>query len=425
MRILLVNTSEKIGGAAVAAGRLREALSTQGIKASLLVRDKQSDALTVTTFPESLVNRMRARWAFLSERLAIFLFNGLNRHDVFQVDIASAGMDITELPEFKQADAIHLHWINQGMLSLGQIKKILRSGKPVVWTMHDMWPCTAICHHAVDCTAFHTGCHDCPYLGKASGRYDLSAQIYRLKKLCYKQGQIEFVACSEWLGNHAKQSGLIPKHHVHVIPNPISLDIFRPGDKTQVREDLGLPTNKKYILFGSVKTSDEKKGGAYFVEACRALHQLPQAEKDQWAVLIMGRDSEELKQAIPLDSYNLPFTTDQDTIVQYYQAADIFVTPSLQENLPNMIMESMACGLPCAGFKVGGIPEMIRHQETGYLANYKDASDLAEGIQYLLEDEARYQVLSKAARSFVRRHYSESVVAHRYEKVYQLAIQKR
>lgn len=425
MRILLVNTSEKIGGAAVAAGRLREALSTQGIKASLLVRDKQSDALTVTTFPESLANRMRARWAFLAERLAIFLFNGLNRQDVFQVDIACSGMDITQLPEFEQADAIHLHWINQGMLSLGQIKKILRSGKPVVWTMHDMWPCTAICHHAVDCTAFHTGCHDCPYLGKASGKYDLSAQIYRLKEQCYKHGNIQFVTCSEWLGNHAKQSGLIPENRVHVIPNPISLDIFCPDDKAKVREALGLPVDKKYILFGSVKTSDEKKGGQYFIDACRQLHNLSQAEKDQWAVLIMGRDSEELKQAIPLESYSLPFSTDQSKVVQYYQAADVFVTPSLQENLPNMIMESMACGLPCVGFKVGGIPEMIRHQSTGYLATYKDATDLAAGIHYILEDTERYQELSKAARSFVRRHYSEPVVAHKYEQIYQLAIQNK
>lgn len=425
MRILLVNTSEKIGGAAVAAGRLRVALSTEGIKATLLVRDKQSDALTVTTFTESLVHRMRARWALLLERLAIFLGNGLNRQGVFQVDIANVGLDITQLPEFKQADVIHLHWINQGMLSLGQIKKILRSGKPVVWTMHDMWPCTAICHHAVDCTAFHQGCHDCMYLGAAKGKHDLSAQVYRRKQKCYQEGNIHFVACSEWLGNHARQSGLITPGHVHVIPNPISLDNFKPGDVDQIRASLHLPIDKRYILFGAVKTSDENKGVHYFIEACRLLKEMPQSQKDQWAVLVMGRGAEELLEAIPLEAYSLPFVTDSAKIVQYYQAADLFVTPSLQENLPNMIMESMACGLPCVGFKVGGIPEMIRHQVTGYLAEYKDAADLASGIRYILKDTQRYRQLSHDARAFVRKHYSESVVAQQYERIYQLAIQNK
>ena len=136
MRVLLINTSERIGGAAIAASRLMESLKNHGIKAKLLVRDKQTDQISVV----SLDHNWRMVWKFVWERIVIWSANRFNKKNIFAVDIANTGTDITSLPEFQQADVIHLHWINQGMLSLKNIEKILASGKPVVWTMHDMWP---------------------------------------------------------------------------------------------------------------------------------------------------------------------------------------------------------------------------------------------------------------------------------------------
>ena len=141
MRVLIINTSERIGGAAVAAGRLMESLKNNGIKAKMLVRDKQTDQISVVGLKRSWLHV----WKFMWERIVIWKANRFKKNDLFAVDIANTGTDITSLPEFQQADVIHLHWINQGMLSLNTIRKILTSGKPVVWTMHDMWPCTGIC----------------------------------------------------------------------------------------------------------------------------------------------------------------------------------------------------------------------------------------------------------------------------------------
>ena len=155
MRVLIVNTSERTGGAAVAARRLMEALNGHGVKAKMLVRDKETDSLTVV----GLKGKWWQQWCFLWERLVIYMYQHCSRKHLFEIDIANAGTDITRLPEFKEADVIHLHWINQGMLSLSGIRKILRSGKPVVWTMHDIWPATAICHLTLDCMQFKTGCH--------------------------------------------------------------------------------------------------------------------------------------------------------------------------------------------------------------------------------------------------------------------------
>ena len=165
MRVLLINTSERIGGAAIAASRLMESLKNHGIKAKLLVRDKQTDQISVV----SLDHNWRMVWKFVWERIVIWSANRFNKKNIFAVDIANTGTDITSLPEFQQADVIHLHWINQGMLSLKNIEKILASGKPVVWTMHDMWPCTGICHHARECTHYQQECHNCPFIHGGGG----------------------------------------------------------------------------------------------------------------------------------------------------------------------------------------------------------------------------------------------------------------
>lgn len=160
MRVLIINTSERMGGAAVAASRLMESLKNNGIKAKMLVRDKQTDQISVV----GLQRNWWQVWRFVWERIVIWKANRFKKNNLFAVDIANTGTDITSLPEFQQADVIHLHWVNQGMLSLNDIRKILKSGKPVVWTMHDMWPCTGICHHARECTNYHQECHHCPYL---------------------------------------------------------------------------------------------------------------------------------------------------------------------------------------------------------------------------------------------------------------------
>ena len=152
MKVLLVNTSERTGGAAVACHRLLDALNKQGIEATMLVRDKQTDNPHVIALRKPFYMKL----CFLWERFVIWANNLFSRKNLFTVSIANTGADITRLPAFKEADIIHLHWVNQGMLSLKDIRKILASGKPVVWTMHDMWPCTAICHHAQRCNRYQT-----------------------------------------------------------------------------------------------------------------------------------------------------------------------------------------------------------------------------------------------------------------------------
>ncbi len=410
MRVLIVNTSERTGGAAVAANRLMKALNNNGAKAKMLVRDKETDALTVVSLPHS----PRLRWHFLWERLVIFYRLHFSRQHLFEIDIANAGSDITKLPEFKEADVIHLHWINQGMLSLKGIRKILQSGKPVVWTMHDIWPATALCHVTLGCERFTTQCQHCRLLPDGGSSNDFSATVWQRKQRMLADGSIYFVACSRWLASEAKRSALLKGQKITSIPNPIDTHIYKIGDKQEARKRLGLPLDKKLILFASQRVTNVNKGMDYLIEACRQL-QLADV-----AVVILGGHAEEVVSQLPLEAYPLGYVNEESRIVDVYQAVDVFVLPSLSENLPNTIMEAMACGVPCVGFKVGGIPEEIDHRQNGYVAEYRHAEDLAQGIRWILS-EADYAKLSQNAVQKVMQNYSQQSVALKYLDVYHQA----
>ena len=413
MRVLIVNTSERIGGAAIAAGRLMDALKNNGIKAKMLVREKQTDRLSVTGLKMS---GWRV-WQFLWERILIWKENQFRKHNLFAVDIANTGTDITSIPEFQEADIIHLHWINQGMLSLNDIQKILQSGKPVVWTMHDMWPCTGICHHARECDKYHQECHHCPYIYKGGGKKDLSHQVFKKKKEIYQLAPVTFVTCSQWLKERASQSALLNGHTIVDIPNPINTSLFKPQNVMAARNKMGLPTDKKLILFGSVKVTDKRKGIDYFVESCKLLAERHPELKEELGVVVYGKNSEQLKPLIPFQVFPLDFISNDKDLVNVYNAVDLYVTPSLEENLPTTIMEAMACGVPCVGFNVGGIPEMIDHLHNGYVAEYKSAEDLANGVIWTL-NESEYHTLSEEACRKAVSNYSESIIAKKYIDIF-------
>ena len=400
MRILLLSTSDNQGGAAIAALRLLHALRDAGHDASMLVRDKHTDDPDVTTVNHTLFPKLR-------DRLPILAANGFTRRNLWLTDAAAAGCDITPHPLFQAADVIHLHWINQGFISLGGLRRILASGKRILWTMHDMWPVTAICHHALDCTKFHTahnqygnGCHHCPQLLRPSAK-DLSYSVFRQKQKIYPQTRITFVTCSRWLEGQARQSALVKSHTVTSIPNPLPTHIFRPAPK---------PQGKLRILFSSANVADERKGMTYLIQALNLLTDL----HDQVELVVMGRNSDTIQ--TPFTLHPVPYTTDPAAIAAVNASAHVFVTPSLQENLPNTIMEAMACATPCVGFQIGGIPEMIDHLHNGYVARPADPEDLAQGIRLALRNHSEWGNL---ARQKVLDTYSPDIIAARYTALYQ------
>jgi glycosyltransferase involved in cell wall biosynthesis len=238
------------------------------------------------------------------------------------------------------------------------------------------------------------------------------------------EGNISFVACSKWLEQEAKSSSLLQGQTITSIPNPIETRIFCPGNKAKARMDEQLPADKQLILFVCQRVTNPNKGMSYLIEACRQLAEQHPEMTEKTGVVILGGHADEVAGELPFKAYPLGYVSDPQRMATIYQAADVFVLPSLSENLPNTIMEAMACGVPCIGFRVGGIPEEIDHQKNGYVAEYKSAADLARGINWILH-QADYQVLSDCAIAKVRHHYTGQQVAMQYTEVYQQALAQK
>jgi glycosyltransferase involved in cell wall biosynthesis len=366
LHIVLLSYHDSNGGAGIAAGRLKVALENAGHRVDYIVREKASTTNAIK-FGNGLVSWLK----FIAERL-FFLRHEKNKEIRFLFNPGVFGSNITKHPLIQKADIVHMHWVNFGFLSLSDIASLTRLNKPVFWTLHDMWAFTGGCHHSGTCENFQHSCGDCKFL-KNPNPNDLSHRLWKTKKEGFITKNLHIITCSDWLGNRAKQSSILGKHSIKTIPNAIDTAFFSPNGA-----GLGLNPNKKYVLFVAMRVNAPAKGFHLLKEALQYL------DSNTTELLIVGG---EMSEELPLKARNFGQVSDPAKMRDIYAAADVFVTPSLEENLPNTIMEAMACGTACVGFSVGGIPEMIEHNVTGYIAQAFDPADLAKGINWCLTSE--------------------------------------
>jgi glycosyltransferase involved in cell wall biosynthesis len=426
LKVLLLNTDDFTGGAAIACRRLLKALrANTDVDVQMLVQESKSGQEGVIQINNTWFAKKKAFLRFVAERLHFFFFEK-SKEVRFLFNPAKFGMDITDIQIIKESDIVHLHWINFGFLSIDSLQKLFKTQKPVVWTLHDMWAFTGGCHHSGTCENYQKTCGNCEKFLKKPADDDLSNQIWQAKAKAFEGANLTVITCSQWLGNRAKQSSLFKNIRVESIPNPIDVDVFYPIDKAKARQKFGLSEDKKYILFAAMRVDAVGKGFAYFAEAMNFISKqsggvplsVNQKDSSEIEILIFGQAEASDFEALPFKVNILGRLSDLSTIAHAYSAASVFVIPSLEENLPNTIMESMACGTPAVGFDVGGIPEMIEHEKCGYLAKYKSAEDLAKGVYWTLF-ESDYQALAHNSRQKVLDNYSEKVVAEKYKRVYQ------
>lgn len=415
MKVTLVNTFQFSGGAAVACYRLMQALNKHQVEANMLVQQQQFEDGHVHSIGESFPGTQMAWLRFSAERF-YFLLHEKNKGVRFAFSPANVGTDISGHRLIRQADIIHLHWINFGFLSLDSIQKLIELDKPMVWTLHDMWAFTGGCHYSGECKRYLSHCHSCPFLRNPHPN-DLSYRVFEKKLNLLKHASITFVACSQWLANLAKESRLLADFPMMTIPNPIDTTIYKPIEKSVARQALSLPAGKKLILFGAFKITDPRKGFIYLMQALHLLQQKYPDTSSELALLVFGKTDQSLMEELPFPVYSLGTLSETSKLVQVYNAASVFVLPSLEDNLPNTVTEAMACGTPVVAFNTGGLPEMINHLSTGYLSEYRSAESLAEGIyQVLFKQE--YASLSGNARQKVLDTYSESTVSEKYTSLY-------
>ena len=414
MKVLLVGKSTKNGGAAIASYRLMEILRESGVDVKMLVQEEDNNDESVFSTTRSMLKNWINFLRFVLERL-LFLRHEKNKEVRFLFSMANTGERLVRNKHIREADIIHLHWVNAGFLSLASLKELLDLGKPIVWTFHDMWAITGGCHHALSCERYKQACGECLYL-KKPGKNDLSHRLWLKKNRVFRDRNITVITPSQWLGACVRESSMFSQMEVHTIHNPIDQTKFIPVEREDACRDLGLDPSKKYILFGAASVRNLYKGFNFFLDAIRQMSKDPEAVEGV-EIVLFGKIGGDVEQMFPLKVHNIDYISSMQTMVELYSVAHLYASSSLQDNFPSTIAESMLCGTPVVAFRTGGIPEMIAHLEDGYLARHKDVVDLAEGMKWVLSNDS-YQALSDMARKAAVRRFSRERSAEKHVELY-------
>jgi glycosyltransferase involved in cell wall biosynthesis len=409
MKILHLNTFDIEGGAAKAAWRLHQGLRELGTDSRILVQTKTSGDYTVYERDTDLA-RWLGKYRPLLEILPTLPY--WSRPPTHWATEWMPTRIIQQIERLKP-DVIHLHWVCRGFMSIPDIGKLTQ---PIIWTLHDSWAFTGGCHVPGNCALYKKECGMCPQLDSAQPD-DLSRWIWARKNKYWAHQPFTIVTPSHWLAECSQNSSLLGHCRTEVIPNGIDTALYHPIPKQKAREALTLPQNRKFVLISAMNATLDLNKGFRHLES--ALQQLAASGwKDKIELLVVGQTapSEPVNTGVPVRF--LGVLKDETAMRQVYSAADVTVSSSIQENLPNSIMESMACGTPVVAFNVGGIPQLIDHNVNGYLATPFESSDLAEGIRMILSDDAHRLLLSDRARTKIETTFDSGIITRQYQALY-------
>lgn len=411
LKILHISTSDVGGGAARAAFRITVAQAKAGLDSRLVVlRQREPHPLLLQPLGHfgSLLPQAKS---LISRRL--LKSQKTNNQTLHSLNLFSSGL--VEWINHSNADIVNLHWVGGEMLSIADIGKIR---KPLCWTMHDMWPFSGAEHYddLANPERYKTGYtknnRPAGYCGP-----DLDAWTWRRKQNAWANTRFNLISPSHWLADCARNSALQGHHPIHVIPNPVDLAVFKPHDRQLARRILGLREDRRYILFGAMGcTGDKRKGFHLLQPAIQTLTHSTQYTDDT-EVLIFGANAPENPPDLGLKTHYLGSFHDEISLSLLYSAADVFVAPSMQDNLPNTLVEAIACGTPCVAFQIGGMPDLIVPSVTGFMAAPFEITSFADAITQALALNTQFH--RTQIRSYAENTFKEDVVARQYQSLYE------
>ena len=412
MRVVFLSTSQLDGGAAIATHRYFDAYRYAGgdaIYASAHVR-KPGPGIVELKHPA------------LMRKLVKFLFK-LERKMTAKRKIPNEGYwSVGRWPRFNRRkieklkpDVLCINWINDDFLS---VKEIGKFKVPVVWVFHDLWAVTGGCHYPGSCKGFTTGCGNCPKL-KYSGHHDWSRLLWRKKYELWNDLDVTVLCPSNWMARKVKESRLFGNRRIEVCPYSIELDIFKPMDGARLKKSLGIKAHQKILLFGAVNSMrDTRKGGHLLVDALSRLEGRVLA--DDLVFLVFGAHQSPELEKIPFRVINLGVVREKPDLAAYYAVSTAFVLPSLEDNLPNTVLESLACGTPVVAFNIGGVPDMVDHNVNGFLVDQSNTILLADALEAMVKmPETHYATMQKAARRKMEEHFNREVVGKKLNEIFE------
>jgi len=410
MKILHVNSSYPYGGAARAAYRIHKGLLRSGIDSRFLAQEVTSRDESIIG-PQGVLARNIARIRPRAEQYALQYLGG-GAKDYFSPAWFTFS-NIRQTVVRQRPDIVHLHWVCGGSLNP---QDLVRFDRPIIWTLHDMWPFTGGCHYAGNCVRYRAQCGQCPQLNR-SGPQDVSSELYKRKQMAWQSLDISVAAPSRWIETSAKQSSLFQGKRIEMIPTGVELERFTPGEKQALRQDLGLPVTKKLILFGAVNATGDRRKGFDLLQL--AIRKLGKVARDRVELVVFGSNLPNDPPDFGFPIHYLGRINDDRRLATVYSAADVMLVPSREDNLPNTAVESIACGTPVVAFNVGGMSDIVDHLKNGYLATPFETDSLARGIEWVLDDETRYPEIAVEARKKAVHSFDIAATAIRYRELYE------
>ncbi len=396
MKIVHISTTD-YGGAFRATERIHKSMLEMGVSSEILVRTKTKKDTVAETVLDNNINKISSK---IKNLLNLLLSQStLVISDYF-------GTDISDNEHIKSADIIILHAVN-AFISYRGFEKLCKLEKPILWVVHDMSLFTGGCHYDMYCDKYQDQCGNCPLIN-SNRKKDITYYNLRRKKRMTKYSKFRIIGPSKWISECARKSSVLCNVDVITIPNPIDINLFKPM-KNDVLGKFKIETNKKNILFGATKSTDNPiKGIKYLQEALRGM------DRNKYRLLIFGNNGDDNKEYSGMETLYFGTINDDGELARIYNAADVFVAPSEQDNYPGTVLEAAACGTPSVAFRIGGMPDIIQHKESGYLAEYKNINDLTMGIEYCAKHTRN---LGDKARLLTQRRNEYKIVASQYIEV--------
>lgn len=410
MKVAIINTKQKSGGAAIAAFSLFKVLQQSGVDVTFVTTESGDENNGVVLLTNRFWGRIRYKIKFWWERFEIWIANHFSFKGLFAVSTASSGFNLTELPAVRDADIIHLHWINQGLLSIKNMAQLIATKKPIVITTHDMWYSTAICHYAATCNKQAKECKECPQLA-ASANFDIAQRVWRQKTGLYKEN-VTFVAISRWTEECLKNSVLTANNRRTIIPNAVDETLFYEQNRMAMRKKLNVKDGDIVVAFGAAKLNNAIKGADLLFEAIARSN-----IKEHLVLILFGniKNDENFLQRVPCRYVYLGSIGSKKEQAEIYSAADFTAVPSRYETFSLVTAESMLCGTPVIAFDNSATSENIQHKKNGYVAHFPDIDDLKNGIEWMAQNS---NGMRTQCAEFIRGKVSVQHIAQQHIKLY-------
>lgn len=425
MKVAIISTSDIVGGASRAAYTLCQGLQKIGVEAKLVVMRKAGTDTFVFQAPAAKQS-LRLRIFKLMHDILLRYFR-LNRTSLSNTlfSLPYPGVDISEMPEIRQADIINMHWV-AGFQSPVTIRKLLNLEIPIVWTLHDQFAYSGGCHYAAGCIKFTTDCQSCPQLKKD---FAIPQDIVSEKVMLYKNSNLAICAPSRWVKDAVKSSKVFADHSVAIIPYSIDEQIFKPMNKVLARKKLGIESSAFTIIFGSDNGNEKRKGFDFLLEALHICFRNQAfdraAQNGKVRLLVMGEPNNRLSGNNWPIHYAGRIHTDADLNV-FYAAGDVLIAPSIEDTLPLTMLEAMSSGTPAIAFdsETAGMRDVIRSGKDGILVPSGNSAALAEALIALFLQPAKLRTMQKSCRKTIETSYYYEREAQDYRNLFRKILKK-